>query len=293
MEAVQPDMAYFFLRDGDNLVLQEVLPSEARHILGEIPEHKVGECICGLTVSEGRLLYSRDIHNDFRCTWDECKKAGIKSFASLPMTNGEEIIGVIGLASFTQRDFEAQAGFLETSAHQISLALANARLYESIQHELIERQKAEETIKNSNKLLQTVINTAPTRIFFKDLELRYIGCNNAFSRDAGIECPEDLIGKDDYELAWKKQAELFRADDRRVIENGIPKLSFDEQLTTVKENLIWVRTSKVPLRNEANEIIGVLGMYEDITEAEGLRTLYVYESHVFRLLSKINPAYCG
>ena len=285
MEAIQPDMAYFFLRDGDNLVLQEVLPSEARYTLGEIPEHKVGECICGLTVSKGRLLYSRDIHNDFRCTWDECKKAGIRSFASLPMKNGEEIIGVIGLASFTPRDFEAQAGFLETLAHQISLALANARLYESIQFELAERRKAEETINNSNKLIQTIINTAPTRIFFKDLELRYLGCNNAFAKDAGVECPEDLIGKDDYELVWKKQAELYRTDDCRVIENGIPKLFYDEQQTTPEGNLIWVRTSKVPLRNEANEIIGVLGMYEDITERKRADdTLRLRESYLSAII---------
>ena len=285
MEAVQPDMAYFFLRDGDNLVLQEVLPSEARHSLGEIPEHKVGECICGLTVSKGRLLYSRDIHNDFRCTWEECKKAGIKSFASLPMKNGEEIIGVIGLASFTQRDFEVQAGFLETLAQQISLALANARLYESIQYELTKRQKAEETINNSNKLIQTIINTAPARIFFKDLELRYLGCNKAFAKDAGVESPEDLIGKDDYALAWKEQAELYRADDSRVIELGVPKLIYDEQQTTPDGNLIWVRTSKVPLRNEANEIIGVLGMYEDITERKRAEdTLRLRESYLSAII---------
>ncbi len=83
------------------------------------------------------------------------------------------------------------------------------------------------------------------------MKLRYLGCNIAFSRDAGVECPEDLIGKDDYQLAWKNQAELYRADDRRVIENGVPKLSYDEQQTTPEGDLIWLRTSKVPLRNEA------------------------------------------
>ena len=102
--------------------------------------------------------------------------------------------------------------------------------------DITERKKAEDAIGNSNKLLHTVINTAPMRVFFKDLELRYIGCNNAFSKDAGVGCPEDLIDKNDYELAWKEQAELYRADDRRVIDNGVPKLSYDEPQTTPEGN---------------------------------------------------------
>ena len=90
--------------------------------------------------------------------------------------------------------------------------------------------------------------------------------------DAGVKCPENLIGKDDYQLAWKEQAELYRADDLRVIESCILKLSYDEPQTTPEGNQIWLRTSKVPLRNESNEIIGVLGMYEDITEHKKAET---------------------
>ena len=134
------------------------------------------------------------------------------------------------------------------------------------------RKQAEDATLKSNKLLQTIINTAPVRIFFKDKELRYIGCNNVFAMDAGVKCPENLIGKDDYQLAWKEQAELYRADDLRVIESGILKLSYDEPQTTPEGNQIWLRTSKVPLRNESNEIIGVLGMYEDITEHKKAET---------------------
>ncbi len=132
--------------------------------------------------------------------------------------------------------------------------------------DITEHKQAEEAINNSNTLLQTIINTAPMSIFFKDTQLRYMGCNKAFAMDAGLECPEDLIGKDDYQLVWKQQADLYRTDDLRVIESGVPKLSYDEPQTTPQGHLIWLRTSKVPLRDEADKIIGVLGMYEDITD---------------------------
>jgi PAS domain S-box-containing protein len=104
------------------------------------------------------------------------------------------------------------------------------------------------------------------RVFWKDSELRYVGCNIAFANDAGLVCPDDMIGKDDYQLAWKEQAELYRADDRSVIESGIPKLFFDEQQTTPEGNHIWLRSSKVPLCNETNEPTGILGVYENITK---------------------------
>ncbi len=131
---------------------------------------------------------------------------------------------------------------------------------------ITERKQAEEAVAQSNKLLQTIINTAPVRIFYKDSDLRYIGCNNVFASDAGVGSPENLVGKDDYQLAWKEQAELYRTDDLHVLESGTPKLSYDEPQTTPEGKQIWLRTSKVPLLNEENEIIGVLGMYEDITD---------------------------
>jgi PAS domain S-box-containing protein len=132
--------------------------------------------------------------------------------------------------------------------------------------DITEHKQAGMAIASSNKLLQTIINTAPMRIFYKNRELRYMGCNNAFAEDAGVSSPEAIIGKDDYQLAWKDQAELYRSDDLAVLESGIPRLSYDEPQTTPEGKQIWLSTSKVPLLNDSNEIIGVLGMYEDISE---------------------------
>jgi PAS domain S-box-containing protein len=132
--------------------------------------------------------------------------------------------------------------------------------------DITERKLAEEAISASNKLLQTIINTTPIGVFWKDTELRYLGSNIIFARDAGVAFPDDLIGKDDYQLGWEEQAESYRADDRHVIASGIPKLSYDQLQYTPDGDQIWLRTSKVPLRNDAKETIGVLGIYEDITD---------------------------
>ncbi len=105
----------------------------------------------------------------------------------------------------------------------------------------------------------------PIRVFWKDASLRYLGCNTAFARDAGYQKPEDLIGKDDFEMAWREQAELYRADDRRVMESGVPKLRYEEPQTGPDGRRIWLRTSKVPLGDANGTIVGMLGIYEDIT----------------------------
>jgi PAS domain S-box-containing protein len=116
-----------------------------------------------------------------------------------------------------------------------------------------------------NYLLQFVVENSPARIFWKDLDLRYLGCNTQFAKDAGFSRPDEVIGKSDFEMGWKAQAELYRADDLVVIKSGIPKLNFEERQTTPDGRLIWLNTSKVPLCNEKNQIIGLLGNYEDIT----------------------------
>jgi len=117
----------------------------------------------------------------------------------------------------------------------------------------------------SNSLLRAIIDTAPMRVFWKDRDLRYLGCNPAFARDAGKSSPDELIGQDDYQMAWAEQADLYRADDRQVIESGIARIDYDEPQTTADGASLWLRTSKVPLRDKEGRVIGVLGIYEDVT----------------------------
>ncbi|MFO7575868.1 MAG: PAS domain-containing protein, partial [Bacteroidales bacterium] len=114
-------------------------------------------------------------------------------------------------------------------------------------------------------LFELVLNSVPVRVFWKDLNLNFIGCNKSFAEDAGFSDPSDLIGKSDYDMGWKDQADLYRNDDREVIETGIPKLNYEEPQTTPDGERILLRTSKMPLRDEDGVIIGVLGTYEDIT----------------------------
>jgi diguanylate cyclase (GGDEF)-like protein/PAS domain S-box-containing protein len=127
-------------------------------------------------------------------------------------------------------------------------------------------QKAENSILESRNLLNTILDTIPIRVFWKSKTLRYLGCNTLFAQDAGLQSPQELIGKDDYQMTWAPQADLYREDDRAVMESGVKKLFYEEEQTTPEGETIWLSTSKVPFKNSAGEIIGIVGIYEDITK---------------------------
>jgi len=135
-----------------------------------------------------------------------------------------------------------------------------------------ERKQVEETLRASHQILNGIINAIPVRVFWKDKDLVYLGCNAIFAQDAGFADPKDVVGKDDYQMGWRDQAELYRADDRQVIENGRPKLLIEEPQTTPDGNTIVLLTSKIPLRSSEGEIIGVLGTYMDITERKRMES---------------------
>jgi len=125
--------------------------------------------------------------------------------------------------------------------------------------------RAEQELAESKQLLQLILDRIPRSIFWKDRNLVYLGCNRQFAQDAGLKSPAEIVGKTDYDLAWKDQADRYRADDRHVIESGEPILDYEEPQTREAGETSWLSTSKIPLRDRDGGIFAVLGMYEDIT----------------------------
>lgn len=136
----------------------------------------------------------------------------------------------------------------------------------TVTRDMTERKRAEEAVRESRQMLQLVMDNVPQSIFWKDKDLVYLGCNRRFAADAGLNSSEEIIGKRDAELVWKDQAELYNVDDRRVMEANQPKINFEEPQTTPTGEKIWLQTSKVPLHDSQGNVIGILGMYGDITE---------------------------
>ena len=132
--------------------------------------------------------------------------------------------------------------------------------------EAVRRSRAEDALKRSQQMLQLVLDSIPQVIIWKDNELNYIGCNKNAAIEVGLSEPKDLVGKSDHDIVDRGSAEQYRADDRQVMNSGIPKIGFEEKLIRLDGNVRWLRTNKVPLRDPDGKIIGVMASYEDITE---------------------------
>ncbi len=155
-----------------------------------------------------------------------------------------------------------------------------------------QRQQLQETVNRlraSEEMLQTVIESIPVRVFWKDKDLRYLGCNQLFAQDAGAASPQEMLGKDDFAMGWKEQAALYRADDSEVLRSGREKRQIVEPQATPQGTTIWLSTSKVPLKDYNGERIGVLGIYEDVTERRQAEKLVEAQRGLARLGSQDLP----
>jgi len=164
LSLTRADLVIVYLLKEDKLILPSVRPNKPK-IGHDAPEIKrMGECLCGLVASEGKPVYSKEIHNDPRCTLEECKKAGIKSFAALPFLVDSEVLGVLGVGSCIERDFQKQANFLETLASQAAIGLKNANLHDQIKRysnqvddELKKSKLAREQLEKINTRLERMV----------------------------------------------------------------------------------------------------------------------------------------
>ena len=121
--------------------------------------------------------------------------------------------------------------------------------------------------KRTADFLRLVVNNIPDFVFWKDRNSVYLGCNNAFAEAAGVGSPDHLIGRTDYDMAWKKEeSDFYVAMDRQVMESDQARYHIIEPQLQADGKQAWLETCKVPLHDEQGQVIGLLGTYLDITE---------------------------
>lgn len=133
--------------------------------------------------------------------------------------------------------------------------------------DITDRKNSENELRHSKQMLQLILDNIPQRIFWKDVNLIYLGCNKNFAKDAGFSNPEGVIGTSDYDMPWKSaEAEYYRLVDNEVMETGKPVFHIIEPQTHLDGKIAWLETNKVPLHDEHGRVVGILGTYEDISE---------------------------
>ncbi len=139
-------------------------------------------------------------------------------------------------------------------------------LWRGIILDITDQQLAEQNLEEAQAFLKTVLDTSPLPLFWKDRNSSFLGYNQRFIEFLNLAHPDDLLGKTDYDVAPPEYAETYRADDRWVMETGLAKLGIEETIVLDNGEQIWLETNKAPLFNSKGEIIGTVGILQDITQ---------------------------
>ncbi|MBU6391913.1 MAG: PAS domain S-box protein, partial [Planctomycetes bacterium] len=125
-----------------------------------------------------------------------------------------------------------------------------------------------------------LLENLPQRIFYKDRNSIYVSCNENYARDLHIK-PEEIVGKTDYDFFPKDIAEKYRVDDKRIIMSG--QTEDIEEKYTKDDRELFINTIKTPIRDEEGNVIGILGVFWDITEKMVLQMETIRTRHLVSL----------
>ncbi len=241
-------------------------------------DREMGECLCGIAARCGRPIYCLDIRSDQRCTRSECKNAGVRSFAALPMATDEATVGVLGLASFEERDFSTAAPILEMIAAFAAEGVDKARRYEATLRAGTEAaahlhglKEAEEALRCEHELLSRIMETSPVGITVVNLEGRITFANSPAKKIFGLT--RDEITRGYYnDGPWRitdLAGNAFPQDQlpfRRVIQTRKPVRDIDHAIEFPDGRRVLLRMSAGPLFTGSGDMDGIVAAVTDISE---------------------------
>ncbi len=208
---------------------------------------------------EGKTCVWNDPMNDERTiSWRG--EAGVRQWlavAAVPIRVEREVCAALTVCANEPGVFQdREIALLEEMALDLSFALERFQQEEA-------RLRAEEALHGSEAQLRTLVDNIPQKIFIKDRSSRYEFINLNYAQDLGIR-PEEATGKSDYDFFPKDLAEQYRADDKRVMDTGQIETLEEKYLQNGKD--IWIQTLKAPLRDQQGHVVGLCGIFHDITE---------------------------
>ena len=231
--------------------------------------------ILGKVVSERRAARGDNPGGDPVALQLPARHPEAQAFLAAPVASPAQVYGWICLFGNEGRSFTEEDEDLVTAlAGQVGRIYENGHLYavaqkrtEELEHEVLERRQAEDALRKSESLNRNLLEHLPHRILVKDRKSVTMFCNANYAKDVGLSADE-VIGRDAFAFYPRQVAEAYNADDREVMASGTTK-DIEEQYEAAGEQR-WVHTVKVPYRDEQGAIIGVLVVFEDITERKSL-----------------------
>ena len=135
-----------------------------------------------------------------------------------------------------------------------------------------ERLPTQQYLDETIGFLGKIIKQMPCYVYWKDKEFRYIYCNDLTVQIMGLSSVEEVKGKTDYDFGWERSVvDAFRETDIKILTTGEPVRNLTEDLIDKSGRIYHTLVNKLPIKNEAGVIIGILGITVDITEIQDMQ----------------------
>ncbi len=188
----------------------------------------------------------------------EAIRRGYASLIALPLKVDDQVIGALNI-------YAAQSNAFHPKEVNVLLELASDLAYGLLSlRTRAERQQAEAALAEQHRLLRTLIDAMPDRIYVKDTDSRFLLANDMVAWVMGTT-PEEAIGKRDFDFYPQDLAERYYADEQALLASGQALIDREEPGVDLAGNVHWVSTTKVPFRDEQGKIKGFVGIGRDIT----------------------------
>lgn len=135
-----------------------------------------------------------------------------------------------------------------------------------IGRDIARRKQTEIALRQSQQMLQLIMDTIPMAVFWTDKDSVYLGCNKTFIQECGLQSTIEVIGNNPTDLFSQERSKELLISDQHVITSNKPLFNKINSFTRPDGSVGWRETSKIPLQNESGNAVGVLGVWRDVTE---------------------------
>jgi len=151
-------------------------------------------------------------------------------------------------------------------------------------YDVTEHTRAEEALNWEQHLFNSLFDTTPDNIYFKDINSCFIRINSPMAKRFGLDDPQEALGKTDFDFFDEEHARPAFEDEQQIIATGEPVINKEEKEVWPDGYITWVSTTKLPLCDKAGNIIGIMGISRDVTDRKQAEETIEKERSLLRTL---------
>ncbi|MGA2852864.1 MAG: PAS domain S-box protein [Verrucomicrobiota bacterium] len=155
---------------------------------------------------------------------------------------------------------------------------------QGVQFDVTALKQAETALNYERDLWRTLLDNSPDHIYFKDTQSRFIKASKAQARQFGVKSPDEMVGKTDFDFFDEAHARPAFEDEQEIIRTGQPMIAKEEREVWKDGHVTWASSTKMPLRDAAGKITGIMGISRDITERKQMEEKMALEQARFKLI---------